>query len=134
MTSGELLELPSVTDPRGSLTYAEVGKQIPFAIRRAFYLYDLPVGASRGGHAHKELHQLIIAIAGSFKVVLDDTSTISGFHLDRPDRGLHVCPMVWADLSEFSPGAVCLVLASDVYDERDYYRDYAAFLTAACQS
>ncbi len=130
MTSGELLELPSVTDPRGSLTYAEVGREIPFDIRRIYYLYDVPPGAQRGGHAHKALHQVLIALHGGMQVTLDDGTDKRTFRLDRPNLGLYVCPMIWRDLINFSVGSVCLVLASDVYDEADYYREYADFIAA----
>jgi hypothetical protein len=122
-----LLELPKVTDQRGSLGFAEAGKDIPFGIRRIYYLYDVPTAAQRGGHAHKALHQVLIALHGAVDVTLDDGKDTRTFRLNRPDLGLYVCPMIWRDLSHFSAGAICLVLASEVYDEADYYRDYGVF-------
>jgi dTDP-4-dehydrorhamnose 3,5-epimerase-like enzyme len=126
-----LIELPKVTDPRGNLTAVEAGIQIPFEIRRVYYLYDVPGGATRGGHAHKALEQLIIAMSGSFDVVLDDGRDQRRFHMNRSYYGLYVCPMTWRELDNFSSGSVCLVLASQKYIEDDYYRDHAEFLRAA---
>ena len=126
-----LIELPKITDPRGNLTAVEGGIQIPFEIRRVYYLYDVPGGATRGGHAHKALEQLIIAMSGSFDVVLDDGREQRRFHMNRSYYGLYVCPMTWRELDNFSSGSVCLVLASRKYTEDDYYRDHAAFLRAA---
>lgn len=126
----KFLDLPKITDPRGNLTFIEGGRHIPFAIERVYYLYDVPGGAERGGHAHKALTQLIIAMSGSFDVVLDDGTTQQRFHLNRSYMGLYVCPMIWRELDNFSSGAVCLVLASNVYDEDDYYRDYEGYLAA----
>ncbi|KAB2673988.1 MAG: WxcM-like domain-containing protein [Verrucomicrobia bacterium] len=125
-----LVDLPKITDPRGNLTFIEANRHVPFEIKRVYYLYDVPGGSDRGGHAHKRLHQLIIALAGSFEIVLDDGQTKKPFHLNRSYLGLHVGPMVWREIRNFSSGAVCLVLASDFYDETDYYRDYHAFLEA----
>ncbi len=124
------IDLPKISDPRGNLTFVESGKHIPFDIRRVYYLYDIPAGADRGAHAHKKLHQLIVALSGSFDVTLDDGAKKKTFHLNHPFSGLFVCPMMWRMLSNFSSGAVCMVLASDVYDEFDYYRDYEEFLKA----
>ena len=124
------VDLPKISDPRGNLTFVEGGQHVPFDIARVYYLYDIPVGAERGGHAHKDLHQLIIAMSGSFDVVLDDGREKKRFHLDRPDTGLYVCPMLWRELENFSQGSVCMVLASNRYDEADYYRDYEEYLTA----
>ena len=126
-----LIELPKVTDPRGNLTAVEGSIQVPFEIRRVYYLYDVPGGAKRGGHAHKALQQLIIAMSGSFDVVLNDGREQRRFHMNRSYFGLYVCPMTWRELDNFSSGSVCLVLASQRYSEDDYYRDYAAFLKAA---
>ena len=126
-----LIELPKVTDPRGNLTAVEGSIQVPFEIRRVYYLYDVPGGAKRGGHAHKALQQLIIAMSGSFDVVLDDGREQRRFHMNRSYFGLYVCPMTWRELDNFSSGSVCLVLASQRYSEEDYYRDYTAFLQAA---
>ena len=126
----DIIQLPKISDPRGNLTFVEGGEQIPFDIVRVYFLYDVPGGAERGGHAHKELHQLIIAMSGSFDVILDDGSEKKRFHLNRSYYGLYVCPMMWRELDNFSSGSVCLVLASNRYDESDYYRDYDAYLTA----
>ena len=125
-----IIHLPKISDPRGSLTFVENRNQIPFEIRRVYYLYEVPEGYERGAHAHKELHQLIIAMSGSFDVLLDDGEKRKYFRLDRPSLGLYVCPMIWRELSNFSPGSVCLVLASNLYDENDYYRDYGEYLAA----
>lgn len=124
------IELPKINDPRGNLTFVEGGRHIPFDIRRVYYLYDVPGGAERGGHAHKELHQLIIAMSGSFDVILNDGRGKKRFHLNRSYNGLYVCPMIWRELDNFSSGSVCMVLASNQYDEEDYYRDYDAYLAA----
>ena len=129
-----LIELPKIQDPRGNLTYIEAGEHIPFNIKRVYYLYDVPGGAERGGHAHKGLHQLIIAMSGSFDVVLDDGYEKKRIHLNRSYNGLYVCPMMWRELDNFSSGSVCMVLASNKYDEDDYFRDYGAYLGARdCQ-
>jgi len=125
-----IIDLPKITDPRGNLTFIEENKHIPFEIRRVFYLYDVPGGADRGAHAHKTLHQFIIAMSGSFDVVLDDGKQKKRIHLNRAYYGLYLCPMVWSYLDNFSSGAVCMVLASDFYDESDYFRDYDAYLSA----
>jgi len=125
-----MLELPKIADPRGNLTFVEGGIHVPFDIQRVYYLYDVPGGSERGGHAHKELKQLIIAMSGSFDVVLDDGREKKRVHLNRSYNGLYVCPMIWRELDNFSSGAVCMVLASNRYDEADYFRDYAGFLVA----
>lgn len=127
----KIIELPKISDPRGNLTFIEGGQHIPFEIRRVYYLYDVPGGADRGGHAHKALHQLIIAMSGSFDVTLDDGRNKKKFHLNRSYQGLYVCPMMWRDLDNFSSGSVCMVLASNLYGASDYYRDYNEFLTAS---
>lgn len=124
------IDLPKIHDPRGNLTFIEGGQQIPFDIQRVYYLYDVPGGAERGGHAHKGLHQLIIAMSGSFDVVLDDGRDQKRFHLNRSYSGLYVCPMMWRELDNFSSGSVCMVLASNRYEEDDYYRDYDQFIAA----
>lgn len=126
----KLVNLPKISDPRGNLTFVEGMNHIPFDIRRVYYLYDVPGGAERGGHAHKELHQIIIAMSGSFDVVLDDGRERKRVHLNRSYNGLYVCPMIWRELDNFSSGSVCMVLASNVYDEEDYYRDYRHFISA----
>ncbi len=125
-----ILQLPKIHDPRGNLTFVEEGEHIPFGIQRVYYLYDVPGGASRGGHAHKALHQLIVAMSGSFDVVLNDGGDERRFHLNRSYFGLYVCPMIWRELDNFSSGAVCMVLASNRYTEDDYFRDYDEFLAA----
>lgn len=126
----KVIELPKISDPRGNLTFVEGGNQIPFDIKRVYYLYDVPGGAERGGHAHKGLSQLIIAMSGSFDVVLDQGGEKKRFHLNRSYQGLYVCPMMWRELDNFSSGSVCMVLASNIYEESDYYRDYNEYLTA----
>ena len=123
-----IIDLPKIADPRGNLTFIEGGRHVPFEIRRVYYLYDTPGGAERGGHAHKDLHQLIVAMSGSFDVVLDDGAQKKRFHLNRSYYGLYVCPMIWRELDNFSSGSVCMVLASNLYDEADYYREYSEFL------
>lgn len=122
-----IVDLPKIGDPRGNLTFIEGGVHVPFAIERVYYLYDVPGGAERGGHAHRALHQLIVAMSGSFDVVLDDGRRRRQVHLNRSYFGLFVCPMIWRELTNFSSGSVCMVLASNRYDEADYYRDYAQF-------
>lgn len=126
-----IIDLPKITDVRGNLTFVEGGRHIPFEIKRTYFLYDVPGGAERGGHAHKDLHQLIIAMSGAFDIVLDDGKEKKRYHLNRSYFGLYVCPMVWREMDNFSSGAVCLVLASNFYDEADYFRDYDEFLNAA---
>jgi len=123
-----IIELPKISDPRGNLTFVEGGNQIPFDIRRVYYLYDVPGGAERGGHAHKALNQLIIAMSGSFDVILDEGGEKKRFHLNRSYQGLYVCPMMWREFDNFSSGSVCMVLASNIYEESDYYRDYNEYL------
>jgi len=134
LASCRIIELPKISDPRGNLTAIENGRHVPFDIRRVYYLYDVPGGESRGGHAHKQLEQLIIAVSGSFDVVLDDGYEQKRFFLNRSYYGLYVSRMVWRELKNFSSGSVCLVLASEPYDEADYYRDHAAFLEAVSRS
>ena len=126
----QLVSLPKIADPRGNLTFIEGGNHIPFDIQRVYYLYDVPGGAERGGHAHKGLHQLIIAMSGSFDVVLDDGREKKRVHLNRSYNGLYVCPMIWRELDNFSSGSVCMVLASSKYEEDDYFRNYADFIQA----
>ncbi len=123
-----IIEVPTITDPRGNLSFFEGGRHVPFGIARIFYIYDVPAGQGRGAHAHRRLQQFILALAGTFDVILDDGRRQARFTLDSPSRGLYVSPMVWGQLENFSPGAVCLVAASLPYDEADYIRDYAQFL------
>ena len=125
-----LIDLPKVTDPRGNLTFVEGGRHVDFDIQRVYYLYDVPGGSERGGHAHRGLRQLIVAMSGSFDVILDDARDRKRFHLNRSYTGLYVCPMIWRELDNFSSGSVCMVLASNRFAEDDYYRDYAAFMRA----
>lgn len=122
-----IVELPRLDDARGSLTFIEAERQIPFPIRRVYYLFGVPEGGERGGHAHRALRQLLIAVAGSFEVVLDDGVRQRRVRLDSPSTGLLIVPGIWRELEAFSAGAVCLVLASEPYDEADYWRDYEEF-------
>lgn len=121
------MELPKITSEKGNLTFIEGDRHVPFEIRRIYYLYDVPGGEARGGHAHKTLHQFIIAANGSFDVTLRDASRQERYHLNRSFYGLYIAPMIWRELDNFSSGSVCLVLASDYYDEDDYIRDYEEF-------
>jgi dTDP-4-dehydrorhamnose 3,5-epimerase-like enzyme len=125
-----LIEFPKVRDNRGNLTFIENLKHIPFAIRRVYYLYDVPAGEKRGGHAHKSNQECIVPVSGSFTVVLDDGHSRQSFFLNRPNCGLYVPTSVWRELESFSAGSMCLVLASEEYDESDYYRDYGDFLAS----
>lgn len=127
----KLIELPKISDPRGNLTFVEGGKHVPFEIKRIYYLYDVPGGAQRAGHAHKSLHQVLVALSGSFDIKVDNGFSQIKFHLNRSYQGLYIPAMVWRDIDNFSSGAVCLALASTYYDESEYYRDYETFLHAA---
>jgi dTDP-4-dehydrorhamnose 3,5-epimerase-like enzyme len=122
-----ILTLPKVSDPRGNLTFVEENRHVPFEIKRVYYLYDVPGGEGRGGHAHHELEQLIIAASGSFDIILDDGYVRHRFHLNRSYFGLYVPRMIWREMDNFSSASVCLVLASNFYDEVDYIRDYTEF-------
>lgn len=124
-----LIDFPRIADPRGNLSVVEGGQHVPFEIKRVFYLYDVPGGASRGGHAHYREQQVLIAVSGSFDVVVDDGNRKKTFTLNRPFRGLLVPPGVWRVLDNFSSGSVCLTLSSIDYDETDYIRDYEEFKT-----
>ena len=123
-----ILPLNKVNNRAGNITIVEGKQNVPFSIRRVYYLYDIPGGESRGGHAHKELYQLIIAASGSFDVLLDDGINKKVVKLNRPDYAVLVVPGIWRELMEFSSGAISLVLASHKYDESDYIRDYENFL------
>lgn len=128
--SCRLIELPVVHNPQGNLTFIEENHHVPFDVARVYYLYDVPEGAVRGGHAHRELEQLILPIGGSFDVIVDDASARRTFHLDNPHVGLLVPRLIWRELENFSAGSFCLVLASAWYDEDDYFRDYEDFRAA----
>jgi dTDP-4-dehydrorhamnose 3,5-epimerase-like enzyme len=125
-----LVQLPKISDPSGNLTFIEGERHIPFEIKRVYYLYDVPEGRTRGRHAHKAVQQFIVAVAGSVTLVLNDSHRRKEFLLNRACCGVYVPRMTWQELKDFSPGSVCLVLASETYDEADYYRDYADFLAA----
>ena len=122
-----ILQLPRVYRPEGNLTAVHGGEEVPFAVERVYYLYDVPGGASRGGHAHLQLEQVIVSAVGSFEVVLDDATTRRTVTLNRAHYGLYVPTMIWRELVNFSSGGICLVLASRHYEEEDYIRDYNAF-------
>jgi hypothetical protein len=129
-----LIELPKIADPRGNLTFIEGCRHIPFEIKRVFYLYDVPGGAQRAGHALKVCHQFLIAMSGSFDVILDDGTDKQRYHLNRSYQGIYIPPLIWREIDNFSSGSVCAVLASAPYDKDDYYRDYEAFLQAVRQT
>ncbi len=124
------ITLPQIHDPRGDLTFVEGGNHIPFEIRRVYYLYNVPVDSERGGHAHKELEQIVFALSGSFRIKVDDGTTKSEYWLRDPRKGLFISRLVWREMDAFSQGAVCMVLASHPYDEADYFRDHQDFLGA----
>ncbi len=126
----KLIELPKITDPRGNLTFIEENRHIPFEFKRVFYLYDVPGGANRAGHALKNCNQFIIAMSGSFDVILNDGYEQKRYHLNRSYYGLYIPALTWREIDNFSSGSVCMVLASSVYDEADYYRDYQKFLAS----
>lgn len=125
---GRVFDLPKIEDPRGNLTVAEQMKSVPFEIRRVYWVYDVPSGEHRGGHAHRHCHEFIIAVSGSFTVTLDNGQAKKSFLLNHPFQGLLVETGVWRTLEDFSSGAVCLVLAEDFFDEDDYIRNYDDYL------
>jgi glyoxylate utilization-related uncharacterized protein len=129
-----IIQLPRITDPRGNLSVIERGQTIPFAFERVFYLYDVPGGESRAAHANIKLQEFFIAASGSFDVVVDDGFEKRTFSLNRSYYGLYLPGMLWRELTNFSSGAVCLVLASEHYDAEDYYRDYDTFRAAAVRA
>ena len=124
----KIIDLPKINDPRGNLTFVESEKHIPFEIKRVFYIYDVPTGESRGAHSHHTLKQFIICLAGSFDVKVDDGRKKKVIHLNRPWQGVFIPPMIWDSEANFDPGSVCLVLSSDMYNEKDYIRNYDEFL------
>ena len=130
----KIVDLPQIRDIRGDLTFIESNVHIPFDIARVYYLYNVPVDAERGGHAHRELEQVIFALSGSFRISLDNGDSKTECWLRDPRKGLHVSRMVWREMDSFSQGAVCMVLASHAYDESDYYRDYSEFKAALTAS
>lgn len=125
-----IIELPKITDQRGNLTFIEGQRTLPYEVKRVFYLYDVPGGAERGGHALKRCHQFLIAISGSFDVIVGFGEKRERFHLNRSYYGLYLPPMVWREMDNFSSGSVCLALASEYYSEGDYYRDLPTFVQA----
>ncbi len=124
-----IIDLPKISDGRGNLSFIEGSVHVPFEIKRTYFLYEVPEKSERGSHAHKNLHQFILAISGSFDVTLDDGLEKKKYHLDTASAGLYVCPMIWRLLDNFSSGSVCLVLASDFYSETDYIRNYSDFIS-----
>jgi hypothetical protein len=127
----KIIDFPKFGDPRGNLSVIEGGVHIPFDIKRVYYLYDVPGGSSRAGHGHKELQQIIVAISGSFDVIVDNGYERKKFHLNRSYHGLYISKMMWREVENFSSGGVCLVLASTMYDQSDYYHNYDEFRTIA---
>ncbi len=133
----KILNLEKFGDRRGFLTPLESGGVVPFKLERIFYLYDIPGGADRGGHAHKECHQFIVSVLGSFEVTVTDSKSTQTFRLDRASTGIYIPPTIWASLTNFSSGAICLVLTSEVFNENDYIRnieDYKSFRTAITEN
>ena len=130
----KLIELPKIADPRGNLTFVEGGRHIPFEIKRLFHLYDVPGGETRAGHALRSCEQFIIAMSGSFDVLLDDGSENTRIQLNRSYQGLYVPAMIWREIENFSSGSVCAVLASECYSEDGYYRSYDEYKAAATNS
>jgi hypothetical protein len=124
-----IIDLGKIHNRAGNITIIEGNDFLPFSVRRVYYLYDIPGGAERGGHAHKNLYQLIVAASGSFDVLLDDGYLRKPVNLNRPYQGLLIIPGIWRELINFSSGSICLVLASELYDEKDYFRDYKLYLT-----
>lgn len=128
-----LIDLPKFSDQRGSLSVIESQIHVPFDIKRVFYLYHVPSESTRAAHAHRTLIQFIVPISGSFDVILDDGENKVTYRLDRPEQGLYICPMIWNKIINFSENSACMVLASQHYDEADYYRNYDNFLNAVKQ-
>lgn len=132
-SSARIIDLPKVSDPKGNLTFVEGSRHVPFDIRRVYYTYDIPGGEVRGGHSHRRLQEFIIAASGSFDVIIDDGQDRRRYALNRSYYGLYVPEMTWRELENFSSGSVCLVLASDLYEEADYCRDYVTFLSEVAE-
>lgn len=133
-SDSRIINLTKIHDPRGNLTFIESGQHLPFEVKRVYYLYDVPAGAERGGHSHRKCHEFLIAISGSFNVTLDDGRGGKQVHtLNRPFQGLHIEPGIWRTLENFAAGSVCLVLASEHFDEEDYVREYEEFIALAKQ-
>lgn len=133
-TEGRIIDLPKIFDPRGNLTVVENNKQLPFEVRRVYWTYDVPGGECRGGHAHKKCREFIIAVSGSFTVTLDNGKEKQAFHLNHPYQGLLVETGIWRTLEDFSSGSVCLVLASELFEEEDYIRKYDDYLRYATET
>jgi dTDP-4-dehydrorhamnose 3,5-epimerase-like enzyme len=133
MQACQIIELPKIHDPRGNLTFIESGRHLPFEFKRAFYLYDVPGGESRAGHALKSCHQFIIATSGSFDVIVDNGLEKNRYTLNRSYYGLYVPPLFWREIENFSSNSVCLVFASEFYDPADYYYRYEEFLATIRQ-
>ncbi len=125
-----LIELPTISDARGNLSFVEGDRHLPFSIQRVYHLYDVPGGGRREGHAHKTFQQFVVATSGSFDVILNDGRREKRIHLNRAFVGLYICPMIWLELDNFSTGSVCMVLASAYFDESDYYRSYSEYAFA----
>jgi dTDP-4-dehydrorhamnose 3,5-epimerase-like enzyme len=131
LSACRIIDLPKISDARGNITFIEGTHHIPFGIKRVYYLYDVPGGETRGGHAHRGLEQFLISASGSFDVVLDDGTARKRFHLNRSYYGLYIPPGIWRELENFSSGSVCLVLASEFYEPEDYIREYSTFIEYA---
>jgi dTDP-4-dehydrorhamnose 3,5-epimerase-like enzyme len=131
LSACRIIDLPKISDARGNITFIEGTHHIPFGIKRVYYLYDVPGGETRGGHAHRGLEQFLISASGSFDVVLDDGASRKRFNLNRSYYGLYIPPGIWRELENFSSGSVCLVLASEFYEPEDYIRDYSTFIEYA---
>jgi hypothetical protein len=130
--NGDIIQIPSIDDRRGSLCFLENNLSVPFKIKRIYYIFDVPSGTNRGGHAHKKLQQIFIALSGSFTINLKWGKLSKEYQLNNPKKGLYIGPMVWRKLYNFSSGAVCLVLASEKFSEKDYIRKYKIFKTHEC--
>ena len=131
LTDCRIINFPKITDARGNLSVIEENRNIPFDIKRVYYLYDVPSGATRGGHVHKKCQQIIIALSGSFTVILDDGANRTSFFLNRPHYGLYISPGIWRELENFSSNSIALSITSELFDENDYVRNYEDFKQAA---